>query len=275
MPRDVTNAALLVLADAEDDRLRVVVLAHDPHDESTQVLIVDELAQRLATTPHDEVLAALLRQVALVDEAGDDVAALDVEVVVLAVHVARDHRRELAAVLLGVAPVEDIDHALGVRVSLVRRVRRPVVKLLARPTLRCQSCAGGGCGVRVLAAHHGLINGVRGLVRKDARGQARHQLLHLELTAALHDVVVHQRVVAVELHVVREVVEQAPNEGGQVNDVGRPHTLKDGTCGGGIADIGWPRRTEYIGLGSASGSERIQATTRLAQHNATGANIHK
>ena len=106
--------------------------------------------------------------------------------------------------------------------------------------------------MRVLAAHHGLINGVRGLVREDSGGQARHQLLHFELTAALHDVVVHERVVAVELDVVRKVVEQAPNERGQVNDVGRPHTLKNGTCGGGIADIGWPRRTDYT-PGSASG----------------------
>lgn len=45
-------------------------------------------------------------------------------------------------------------------------------------------------------------------------------LAHLEDAAALHDVVIHQHVVAKELDIVREVVEQAANKRRQVNDMG-------------------------------------------------------
>lgn len=55
---------------------------------------------------------------------------------------------------------------------------------------------------------HGLIDGVGGLVGEDARGQARHQLLHLVDPAAFHDVVVDQDVLAEKLHLVLEVAEQ-------------------------------------------------------------------
>lgn len=59
--------------------------------------------------------------------------------------------------------------------------------------------------------HHGLVDGVRGLVGEDTRRQARHQLLHLVDAAALHDVVVDQNVLSVELHLVLEVAEKTPN----------------------------------------------------------------
>ena len=51
-------------------------------------------------------------------------------------------------------PIEDIDHALGVRVAIVGAVRRALVD-------------------------HGLVNGVRCLVGEDARGKARDALLDL------------------------------------------------------------------------------------------------
>lgn len=85
-----------------------------------------------------------------------------------------------------VAAVEDVDHALRVRVPLVARVRGAVVD-------------------------HGLIDGVRGLVGEDARRQAGYQLHHLVDSAALHDVVVDDDVLAEELHLVLEVAEQAPD----------------------------------------------------------------
>lgn len=90
------------------------------------------------------------------------------------------------ACLYLVAAVEDVDHALRVRVPLVAGVRGPVVD-------------------------HGLIDGVGGLVGEDARRQARHQLHDLEDPAALHDVVVDEDVLAEELHLVLEVAEQAPH----------------------------------------------------------------
>lgn len=82
-----------------------------------------------------------------------------------------------------VAAVEDVDHTLRVRVSLVASVRGAVVD-------------------------HGLVDGVGGLVGEDARRQARHQLDDLVNPAALHDVVVDEDVLAEELHLVLEVAEQ-------------------------------------------------------------------
>lgn len=87
-----------------------------------------------------------------------------------------------------VAAVEHINHALGVRVCLVAGVGRPVV-------------------------HHTLVDGVGGLVGEDARGQARDQLLHLVDATALHDVVIDQDVLAVELYLVLHVAEQAAHLG--------------------------------------------------------------
>lgn len=63
------------------------------------------------------------------NEAGYDVAAFYGEVVVLAVDVGRDDGREVAAVLVVVAPVHDVDHALGIRIALVGGVRRSAVHL--------------------------------------------------------------------------------------------------------------------------------------------------
>ena len=108
--------------------------------------------------------------------------------------------------------------------------------------------------------HHGLVNGVGGLVGEDARAKARHQLLHLELSAALlreggewrgaavreraprpaplsrrpkvgwvyHDVVVDEDVLAVELHFLRHVGEEPSDLGREVDDVGGLVPRKDG-----------------------------------------------
>lgn len=65
--------------------------------------------------------------------------------------------------------------------------------------------------MRGAVVHHGLVDGVSGLVREDARRQARHQLHDLENPAAFHDVVVDEDVLPEELHLVLEVAEQASN----------------------------------------------------------------
>jgi len=53
------------------------------------------------------------------DEAGDDVGLLQIEVVMWPKDIGGDDRRELASVLLIVALVHHVDHALGVRVAVV------------------------------------------------------------------------------------------------------------------------------------------------------------
>ena len=52
-----------------------------------------------------------------------------------------------------------------------------------------------------MRTHHGLINGVCGLVRKDASGKARDNLGHTLLKACSKDVVRHQHVVTEEVKV--------------------------------------------------------------------------
>ena len=61
---------------------------------------------------------------------------------------------------------------------------------------------------------------VRDLVGKNARGQARKQFLNFELPAAFHDGVVDNRVLAVELDLLRRVGVQSADLGGQVDDMG-------------------------------------------------------
>lgn len=125
-------------------------------------------------------------------------------------------------VLLVVAAVEDVDHALGVGVAEVGVVGRPVVD-------------------------HLFCYRVRRLVREDARRHAAHHLLHLqlpfpsfprspevglraerdlELVRAGEDVVVDGHVLAEEVQVARHVREQAAHLRRQVDHVRRLHALE-------------------------------------------------
>lgn len=162
----------------------------------------DELAKGLASAGDHKVLALALGEVELVDEAGDHVAVLQVVVVMGTVHVGGDHAGEVAAVLLVVGPVEDIDHPLGVRVAKVGVMRGPVVD-------------------------HGLVDGIGGLVREDAGGQARDHLGDLGLVGTPQDVVVHLDVVPEEAHGVFHVLEEAPHHGCQVDHVGGLHAVEE------------------------------------------------
>jgi hypothetical protein len=66
-----------------------------------------------------------------VDETGDDVGVLQVEVVVLAEDVGGDDGGVVAPVLGLVHAVLDVDHALGVGVALVGEVRGTVVIMVS------------------------------------------------------------------------------------------------------------------------------------------------
>ena len=165
-----------------------MVLAHYPDGQLGQVEGVDELAEGGAGSPDGEGGAVLFGQVALVDEAGDDVAVLDGEVVVRAVDVGGDDGGEVAAILLGVGAVHGVDEALGVGISLVGGVGRSVVQ-------------------------HRLVDGVGRLVGEDAGGEEGHELLDLVDAAVLHDVVVDESVLAVELDLMRESRKEGRKEG--------------------------------------------------------------
>lgn len=200
----VLDRNLLVLSHGENNRLDLGVLTKNPENELAHIDVVNELAQRLARAPHDHRLSRLLRLVELVDQSGNDVASLDLEVVVRSVDVRGHDGGEVAAVLLGVQTIEHLDHTLRVRISLVRKMGRTVV-------------------------HHGLVDGIRRLVRENASRQAGNEFLHLrvteeqwhhlELTAQLHHVHVHDDVVIVKLDLVLHVVEQAADLGSQMDHV--------------------------------------------------------
>lgn len=163
------------LIDGKGDWVGGVIFAHHPDSQLGQIEGVNELTEGSAGAPNGEGGVILLCQVAFMDEAGDDVAVLDGEVVVRAVDVSWDDGGEIAPVLLGVGAVHGVDEALGVGVSLVGGMGRSVVK-------------------------HGLIDGISRLVGKNAGGKERYEFLHLVDTAVLHDVVIDESVLAVELN---------------------------------------------------------------------------
>mmetsp|Transcript_11598 Transcript_11598/g.41722 ORF Transcript_11598/g.41722 Transcript_11598/m.41722 type:complete len:247 (-) Transcript_11598:200-940(-) len=197
--RDVRDRHLVLLADGQDDRVRLVVTSERPHHESREVFTEYELPQRLPGSPDLKRLAFLFTQVSAVDQPRDHVRVLEVEVIVLPEDVRRDHGRELHPVLVSIHSVLHVHHALRVRVPLVAKVRRAVVD-------------------------HRLVDRERRLVRENARAEARHELFYVSLVALLEDVVVHDDVVPPELYLVLHIREQTADLGGEVDHV-RGHVL--------------------------------------------------
>jgi len=177
-----------------------LVFTHRPDHQTREIVGVDELSQRRARSPDGEGLTLLLAQVASVDESGNNMAVIEMKVVMLAKNIRRNDRGEVTAVLGLVHAVLDVHHALGVRVTFVREVRRPVV-------------------------NHGFVNRKRRLVRKDARRKARDELFdpfssskeyrtsvetqqmpsngtRTSLMTLLEDVVIHRYVVSPKFHLV-------------------------------------------------------------------------
>ena len=147
--RNVGDGHLVLLADGEDDGVRLVVGPERPDHELRQVDGEDELAKGLATAPDVEGLSLLLAVETAVDQTGDDVGVLKVEVVVLSEDVRWDDSGEVAPVLGLVHAVLDINHTLGVGVALVGEVRGTVV-------------------------NHRLVDREGGLIGEDAGGEAGH-----------------------------------------------------------------------------------------------------
>jgi hypothetical protein len=88
------------------------------------------LAQGFARSQDRECGAPRLHDVVQAsNQTWDDVTRLEVVIIVGAENVAGDHRREETAVLLMVRLVHHVDHAFGVAVAEIRRVRGPVMDL--------------------------------------------------------------------------------------------------------------------------------------------------
>mmetsp|Transcript_2079 Transcript_2079/g.2978 ORF Transcript_2079/g.2978 Transcript_2079/m.2978 type:complete len:360 (-) Transcript_2079:110-1189(-) len=192
-----------LLVDAQCDRRRVVILAHDPNGEFGEISRVNELSEGGSGAPDGKFLVLLFGNVAFVDQAGNDVSVLYRKVVRRAVNVGGDDGGEIAVVLLRVGSIHGIDQTLGVGVSLVGGMGRAVVK-------------------------HGFVDRVGRLVGKDASAQHAHQLFDLVNATTFHDIVVDQNVFTEEFHLLRHVGKQPADFGGQVNHVGRLFALENG-----------------------------------------------
>ena len=200
----ITDRHLLILSNGQNDGRDLLVLTEHPHNQLSHIDVVDELAQRLARTPDTHRLAGLLGLVELVDQTGNDVATFNLVVIIRTVDVGGHDGGEVASVFLSIQTIHHLDHTLGVGVSFVGIVWRTRM-------------------------NHGFIDGVGRLVREDARRKTRNELLHLELTAQLHHVHVHDNVIIVKLHLVGHVIEQTSDLSSQVNHISRLVFFKNST----------------------------------------------
>ena len=74
--------------------------------------------------------------------------------------------------------------------------------------------------MRLTSVEHRLVDRVRRLVRKDARGEAGDAAT-LELLADKENIIVHQHVLPEKLDIVLQVVEESAYLGSEVDDVRR------------------------------------------------------
>jgi len=136
----------------QDDRIRFFVFAHRPDHQSREISREDELSQWFARAPDGEGFTLLLAQVSSVDQTRDDMAIIEMEVVIFTENIRRNDGGEVATVLSLVHTVLKVHHALCVSVAFIGEVRWSVV-------------------------NHGFVYWKRRLVREDASGEARHELL--------------------------------------------------------------------------------------------------
>ena len=126
LPGHVPDGPLVLLGHRQDDGLLRVVAVQHPHEQPAEVLREDELAQRPAGAPDDELGVALLHgEEAAVHEGGQHVAVGEREVVVRAEDVGGDHGDEARAlgVLRGVRAAPHVDHPLGIRIPFITEMR--------------------------------------------------------------------------------------------------------------------------------------------------------
>jgi hypothetical protein len=78
---------------------------------------------------------------------------------------------------------------------------------------------------------HLLIDRIGNFVRENTSGEARNQLLHLEIMAAPHYIVVDCHIFTEELYIVLHICKQSTNTSCKMDDVGRMVLLKDRSGG--------------------------------------------
>lgn len=131
-----------------------------------------------------------------------------VKVVVWTVDICGYNRRIVSTMLCVIRPVENVEHAFGVCVSLVGRMRRAIM-------------------------HHGFVNGRPGptnVVRKDAGRKAGHEFFDAERVGTLVDVEGHAHVSVEEIGSGGHVVKESAYNGGEMNDMSGPMTFKYLLC---------------------------------------------
>lgn len=126
--------------------------------------------------------------------------------------------------LIPIIPVLNINHALAVSITKVGFVRRTIV-------------------------NHGFINRISGLIRENASGQTRHDLLdlisqtqfsfsyllsplflvlsYIVLLGCLENIVVDKHVFTQKVELVLHVLEETTNHGSKMDNVSRLVLFKD------------------------------------------------
>jgi hypothetical protein len=168
---DILDADFSTFINRQGNWFWLMIVSHDPHTQFCQVQRVDELTQGRSTSPNGKIGVVLLGQKALVNETRNDVTILNGKVVMWSINVGGDNGRKVASIFFRICSVHGINETFGIRVAFVRGVGWTVVK-------------------------HGFVNGIGGLVGKDAGGEHTDKFFNLGDAAALHDVVVDQNVFA-------------------------------------------------------------------------------
>ena len=185
-----------VLAGADVDVLRRVVVAHQEQAGVGEVVDVQELAARASRCPRRRPRGCPRpsRRGTCGSSAGSTCERVEVEVVVRAVEVRRHRRDEVAAVLPAVRLAELDAGDLRDRVRLVRRLEQAREQVL-------------------------LLHRLRALARVDARAAEVEQPLHREQVRGVHHRGVDHHVVVDELRRPRRVREDAADRAGDEEHV--------------------------------------------------------
>jgi hypothetical protein len=219
----VLDGHLVGLVDTQNDRISFVVFSGDPYRKLGEISVVNKLSEGGSTSPDTKRSVVLFGLVAFVNQTGNDMALLDRKVVVFSVYIGGNDGGEVASVLGRVGTIHGVDHAFGVRVSLVGVVGWSVVD-------------------------HRLVDGVGRLVWENTRAQHADELLDFVDPRAFHDVVVHDDVDAIELHLFGHVGKETTNFGGQMNDMGRFELFENGLGRLSIREVTVLARQEDPGL---------------------------
>lgn len=95
---DILDAHFLGLIDTQGNGRRIVIIAHNPHGQFSQIQTIHKLSQGCARAPDSKGSVVAFGNVAFVDQTGNDMPILNGEIVMGPVNVGRNDGRKVACV---------------------------------------------------------------------------------------------------------------------------------------------------------------------------------